>query len=181
MGFKLSGLLIQAIGIMILLAIISGFVFGIVFLIRLLLKMIKLKQPRIITYYVIMILCILIVAASWILNMGWYRVFLTWLTVPFVHPVIFAVINGKVLPNLIHSAKLKAYTLTTYITYVLMYAFFPDGGDIGSAYVFFGLINNDVVVRILGLLSIVCLVTYILFTIFQIIENNKVKKKINTI
>ncbi len=81
MDFQLSGLLIKAIGIFILLAIIGGFVFGIVFLIRLLLKIIKLKQPRIITYYVIMILCILIVAASWILNMGWYRVILTWLII----------------------------------------------------------------------------------------------------
>ena len=123
-------------------------------------------------------LCILIVAASWILNMGWYRVILTWLTVPFVHPVIFAVINGKVLPNLIYSAKLRAYTLTTYITYVLMYAFFPDGGDIGSAYVFFGLINNNTAVHILGVLSTVSLVAYIVFTILQIIESGKAKKKL---
>ena len=178
MDFQLSGPLIKAIGIFILLAIIGGLVFGIVCLIRLLLKIIKLKQPRIITYYVIMILCILIVAASWILNMGWYRVILTWLTVPFVHPVIFAVINGKVLPNLIYSTKLRAYTLTTYITYVLMYAFFPDGGDIGSAYVFFGLINNSTAVHILGVLSTVSLIVYIIFTILQIIESGKVKKKL---
>ncbi|MBQ2827151.1 MAG: hypothetical protein IJF13_07990 [Clostridia bacterium] len=178
MDFQLSGLLIKAIGIFILLAIIGGFVFGIVCLIRLLLKIIKLKQPRIITYYVIMILCILTVAASWILNMGWYRVILTWLAVPFVHPVIFAVINGNVLPNLIYSAKLRVYTLITYITYVLMYAFFPDGGDVGSAYVFFGLINNSTAVHILGVLSTVSLIVYIIFTILQIIENGKVKKKL---
>ncbi len=182
MDFRLSALLIKAIGVFILLAIIGGFVFGIIRLIRLLLKIIKLKQPLIITYYVLMIMCILIVAASWILNMGWYRVILTWLAVPFVHPVIFAVINGKTLPNLIYSAKLKAYTLITYITYVLMYAFFPDGGDVGSSYVFFGLISNDTVVYTLGLLSTVCLVTYIIFTILQVIENGKVKKKLyNTI
>ena len=178
MDFQLSGLLIKAIGIFILLAIIGGFVFGIVCLIRLLLKIIKLKHPRIITYYVIMILCILIVAASWILNMGWYRVILTWLTVPFVHPVIFAIINAKALPNLIHSAKLRVYTLITYITYVLMYAFFPDGGDVGSAYVFFGLINNSTAVHILSILSTVSLVAYIVFTILQIIESGKVKKKL---
>ena len=178
MDFQLSGLLIKAIGIFILLAIIGGFVFGIVCLIRLLLKIIKLKQPRIITYYVIMILCILIVAASWILNMGWYRVILTWLGVPFVHPVIFAIINAKALPNLIHSAKLRVYTLITYITYVLMYAFFPDGGDVGSAYVFFGLINNSIAVHILSVLSAVSLVAYIVCTILQISESGKVKKKL---
>ncbi len=178
MDFQLSGLLIKAIGIFILLAIIGGFVFGIICLIRVLLKLIKLKQPKTIIYYVTMILCILIVAASWILNMGWYRLILTWLTVPFIHPIIFAVINGKALPNLIYSAKLKIYTLITYITYVLMYAFFPDGGDVGSAYVFFGLISNDTAVYILGLLSTVCLVTYIIFTILQIIESGKIKKKL---
>ncbi len=178
MDFQLSGLLIKAIGIFILLAIIGGFVFGIVCLIRLLLKIIKLKQPRIIIYYGIMILCILIVAASWILNMGWYRVILTWLAVPFVHPVIFAVINAKALPNLMYSAKLRAYTSITYITYVLMYAFFPDGGDIGSAYVFFGLINNSTAVHILSVLSTVSLIAYIVFTILQINESGKVKKEL---
>jgi len=157
---------------------IGGFVFGIIFHIRLLLKLIKLKQPKIILYYFIMVMCILMVAASWTLNMGWYRLILTWLTVPFIHPIIFAVINSKALPNLIYSAKLKIYTLITYITYVLMYSFFPDGGDVDSAYAFFGLISNDTVVYILGLLSTVCLVTYIIFTILQIIESGKVKKKL---
>ncbi|MBR6794329.1 MAG: hypothetical protein IKM48_08265, partial [Clostridia bacterium] len=65
-----------------------------------------------------------------------------------------------------------------YITYVLMYAFFPDDGDIGSAYVFFGLINNSTAVHILGVLSTVSLVAYIVFTILQIIESGKVKKKL---
>ncbi len=178
MEFQLSALLIKAIGIFILLAIIGGFVFGIICLIRLLLKLIKLKQPKIILYYVMMIMCILIVTASWILNMGWYRVILTWLAVPFVHPVIFAVINSKALPNLIYSAKLKIYTLITYITYVLMYAFLPDGGDVGSTYVFFGLINNGTAVHILAILSTVSLVAYIVFTILQVIESGKVKKKL---
>ena len=72
MDFQLSGLLIKAIGIFILLAIIGGFVFGVICLVRLLLRLIKLKQPQIIVYYVTMILCILIVAASWIFNMGWF-------------------------------------------------------------------------------------------------------------
>ena len=178
MDFQLSGLLIKAIGIFILLAIIGGFVFGVICLVRLLLRLIKLKQPQIIVYYVTMILCILIVAASWIFNMGWYRVLLTWLTVPFVHPVIFVAINAIALPNLIYSAKLRAYTSITYITYVLMYAFFPDGGDVGPAYVFFGLINNSTAVHILGILSTVSLVVYIIFTILQIIESCKVKKKL---
>ena len=176
MGFQVSDLPIKAIGVFILLAILSGFVFGIACLVRLLLRIIKLKQPIIIAYYVIMIMCILIVAVSWILNIGWYRVILTWLAVPFVHPVIFAVINGKALPRLIYSAKLKAYTLFTYITYVLMYVFFPDGGDTGSSYVFFGLIYDGAAVQILGILSTVSLIAYIIFTILQIIENVKLKK-----
>ena len=59
-----------------------------------------------------------------------------------------------------------------------MYAFFPDGGDVGSVYVFFGLINNSSAVHILGVLSTVSLIVYIIFTILQIIENGKVKKKL---
>ncbi len=180
MASQLSGLPITAIGIFILLAIISGFIFGTICIIRLLLKIIKLKQPQAIIYYVMMVMCIFIVAASWILNIGWYRMFLAWLAVTIVHPVIFAIINGMALPNLIYSARLKVYTLITYITYVLMYAFLPDGGDTGSMYVFFGLINNDFAVYILGVLSALSLVVYIVFTILQTIETGKVKKRIKT-
>ncbi len=167
---------LQFIGIIMLVVIMGVFVFGIIYLIRHLIKQIR-KQPKLIVYDVMMILCILTVGASWIFNMGWYRVLLTWFAVPFVHPVIFVVINLIAQPSLMGSKKIKGYTLITYITYVFMYVFFPDGGDVGSAYVFFGLIHNDIAVNILGILSAVSLVAYIVFTILQLNEASKVKRK----
>ena len=175
MGLNFSGLLMDVIGIFILLAVLGGLVFGLVYTIRLLLKIINLRQPQTTRYCIIMVICILIASASWILNMGWLRLILTWFAVPFIHPIIFVVINSKALPNIIYSAKLKIYTLITYITYVLMYVFLPDGGDIGPMYTFFGLISNDLAVNVLTVLSEVCLIAYITFTILQITENKKVK------
>lgn len=167
---------IKALGVLLLLAILGGFVFGIVCLVRLFIKLLKLKQPGIIKYYVMMIVCVVIMAASWVLNIGWYRVILTWLAVPIVHAVVFFILNAVALPNLMHSKKLKVYTLLTYVFFVFTYAFFPDGGDVGPAYVFFGLIKNDTAAHVLGVLSVVSLLAYIVFTILQLAEAGKVKR-----
>ena len=61
MASQLSRLPMIAISAFILLTIITGFIFGTIYIIRLLLKIIKLKQPKIIIYYVMMIMCIFIV------------------------------------------------------------------------------------------------------------------------
>lgn len=168
----------QAHAILILFAIIGGILCGAFCMVFLLLKLIKLKQPQVIVYFVMMIMCILIVAASWILNIGWLRFILILLAVPFIHPVIFTVINAMAIPNVIYSARLKVYTLITDITYVLMYAFFPDGGDTGPMYVFFGLIKNDSAVHVLSIFSAVSLIVYIIFTTLQIIETVKTQKRV---
>ncbi len=139
-------------------------------------KIKKWYDPRALGYYIMMILCLVIMGASWILNMGWVRMLLTWLAFPIIHAVVFAIINGKAISKLVYSAKLKIYTLISYATYVLAYVFFPDGGDEGTMYVFFGLIHNNTVAFIAGIFSVLCFAIYIIFTTDQLKEMSRIKK-----
>ncbi len=176
MEMQLSYLFAQGIGILILLSIIGGLLYGIFCLGRLLLKLRKCNQPIIIKYYILMIMCILIVAASWVLNMGWLRVILTWLAFPIIHSVIFAIINGKALLRLFCSSKLRIYTLISYVSYVFSHIFFPDFADIGPMYVFFRLLRDNTIACISGIFSVMSFVIYIIFTVFQLIEISRIKR-----
>ena len=161
----------------VLVGLLGGLIFGIFCLIRLLLKLKRLNQPKNITYYILMILCILTALASWVFNFGWYRVILSWIAFPIIHAGAFAVVNGMALPKLIDSSKLRSLTTFSFLTYVLSYLFFPDGGDIGSMYVFFGLFHDDTVATVFGVFSVIAFVAYIILTINQIIELCRMKTR----
>lgn len=175
MEIQLSDFLIKGIGILILSVILGGFILGIFYLTRLLIKIKKLNQPRIIKYYFLMLLCILIMTASWLLNMGWYRIILTWLAFPIIHLVLFIIINGKILLKLFCSKALKVYTLLSYVSYLLFYLMLPDGGDIGTMYILFSLFHNNTVAYIAGVLSVTSFFAHIVFTVFQLIEIRRLK------
>ena len=165
----------QLLGISLILALAGGLVFGVIFLVRFFFKLKKLKNSTILIYYIFMILCLLVMIASWLLNMGWIRVILTWLAFPIYHSVAFVIINCKSLPKLIYSAKLKIYTLISYVAFFSAYAFLPDGGDIGEMPVFFGLLHNNTIASIAGVISVLSFVANILFMILQIIQAVKTK------
>lgn len=175
MEIQLSNLLINGIGILILSTITGGLIWGIICLIRLLFKLKKLNRPEIFKYYFLMIMCILIMAASWLLNMGWYRIILTWLAFPIIHLVLFIIINGKILLKLFCSKALKVYTLLSYVSYLLFYLMLPDGGDIGTMYILFSLFHNNTVAYIAGVLSVTSFFAHIVFTVFQFIEIRRLK------
>lgn len=175
MEIQLSDFLIKGIGILIISVILGGFILGIFYLTHLLIKIKKLNQPGIIKYYFLMLLCILIMTASWLLNMGWYRIILTWLAFPIIHLVLFIIINGKILLKLFCSKALKVYTLLSYVSYLLFYLMLPDGGDIGTMYVIFSLLHNNTVAYIAGVLSVTSFFAHIVFTVFQLIEIRRLK------
>ncbi len=175
MEIQLSDFLIKGIGILIISVILGGFILGIFYLTRLLIKIKKLNQPEIFKYYFLMLLCILIMTASWLLNMGWYRIILTWLAFPIIHLVLFIIINGKILLKLFCSKALKVYTLLSYVSYLLFYLMLPDGGDIGTMYVLFNLLHNNTVAYIAGVLSVTSFFAHIVFTVFQLIEIRRLK------
>lgn len=44
-------------------------------------------------YNLICVLCMVIAAVSWITNFGWVRFFMTLVTIPFIHAIVFFSIN----------------------------------------------------------------------------------------
>ena len=127
-------------------------------------------------YTLIAILCVIIAIVSWILNMGWVRLILTFLAVPIIHTVAFMIINNFSLSYIDKSIKLKRYVVFTYITYLAGYLLLPDGGDVGPMYVLFGLIHNDVVASIAYTISSIAFIGNIVLLILQIIERKKVSR-----
>ncbi len=180
MNLQLSNLLAKGTGLLILLAIIGGFVYGMVCLVRLLVRLKKLNHPEVIKYYFLMILCILVMIPSWILNIGWYRFILTLLAFPVIHSVLFAIINGKAILKLFLSKKIKIYTLLSFATYIISYISFPDGGDHGPMYVFFGLLHNNTIAKIAGALCVISFIAHIIVLILQLCEISKIKQNENS-
>ncbi len=128
-------------------------------------------------YVIISILCVLIVAVSWIFNMGWLRFFLTFLTIPVTHAMIFMIANNFAASYVNKSVRLKIYVILSYVTYVLGYVLFPDFADYGPTYVFFGLIRNDVIADIAFTLSFFSFAAYIIVFVLQIIDTIIAKRK----
>lgn len=119
---------------------------------------------------------ILIAAVSWILNFGWLRFFMTFLLVPFLHAVIFFLINWFISAHTDKSKKIKLFNLLFCITYLLTYIFLPDAADHGEAYFLFGLIHSDILSDAAYAAASAAFVAHIVFLILQIIEFIKLKK-----
>ncbi len=141
-------------------------------------KIKKWYDPKALGYYIMMILCLVIMGASWVLNMGWLRVILTWLAFPIIHAVAVIIINGKAVTKLAYSVTLRIYTVISLLTSVLSYVFLPDFGDVGGMYVFFGLIENETIVDTAFEISLICFAAYIVVTVLQLIEMGRIKKKL---
>lgn len=122
------------------------------------------------------LLCITIAAISWIFNMGWVRFIMTFLFIPFIHAIIFFLVNLFSSKYIQKSKTSRNIYIMLCITYLLFYLLLPDGGDVGELYVFFGLIHNSIVSYICNLISSVAILGHIVLLILQIIENVKMKK-----
>ncbi len=126
------------------------------------------------------ILSILVTAASFVFNMGWFRFFLIILSIPFIHSFIYTVTNIVMIKAIDKSFILKVICVCSFITYVLAYAFFSDGGDYGGMYCFFGLIRNETLVSLgsgisscMATLHIVLYITQIVLGIVFALEGRK--------
>ena len=106
-------------------------------------------------YYIVTLLCVAVMFISWIVNIGWYRIILTWIPIPLIHTIAFVVIDFKAATNVAHSDKLKKYIPLSWATYLAAYLLFPDGGDEGTVRVFFNLIQNDVLCTVAMCASII--------------------------
>ena len=159
--------------------IAAAMVIGVIFLVRFIIKKrqrIKVNGDRTAKkWYVMTALCVVIMLCSWILNMGWFRVILTWLPLPLIHTVFFILINLKAAAKASSSQRLEKYMILSCLTYLLPYLLFPDGGDIGGMYFFFGLIHNDTVAKIMMYITPILFNINIAVLILESIELRRCK------
>ena len=70
---------------------------------------------------------------------------------------------------------MKKYIILSCTTYLLSYLLFPDGGDIGSMYLFFGLIRNDMIANIMMYIAPIIFIVNITVLILECLELKKCK------
>lgn len=125
------------------------------------------------------LICVVVAGFSWVLNMGWLRFVMTILLIPFGHAIAFLVTVFSTVKYIDKSPKTKILNILFITTYLLFYAFLPDGGDVGGMYLFFGLIRNDVIAQLAYYFSGLAFVANAVIFIMQIAEIKKSKKTSN--
>ena len=123
-------------------------------------------------YNIISIVCTILVAVSYVFNIGWLRVIGIWLGIPFIHSSIFVLSNSLAADYFVF---LKKNIILSYITYFLGYALLPDFTDTGT-HVFFGLIHNDMIIFVCGVVAQIALVVNIICIVNQFIRRITIKK-----
>ena len=129
------------------------------------------------TSVIISLLSIFVVAVSWITNIGWMRIMLSFFLVPFLHAIYYFILNLAICFFVGQSKSLRLMNLLFSITYVLSNLFFPDGGDAGPSYFFFGLVKNDVLSDIAYVICVVSFVLHIILIALQLISVFRLKKQ----
>ncbi len=116
-----------------------------------------------------------IVALSWVFNMGWFRFFLTIVSAPLIHGIVFFLVNMFVAGYMDKSRGVEKLNSLFMITYILFYLLFPDGSDTGEMYFFFGLIHSDALSSIANTLSAWIFTAHIILIVLQLIAIAKIK------
>ncbi|MBQ3125607.1 MAG: hypothetical protein IJC15_00935, partial [Clostridia bacterium] len=140
---------------------------AIALVIRSIIRSIVRKKAAQLRWDLLTVACILLAAASWILNIGWFRVLITISGAPVYHAILLFFLNHKATDIWKKSPRLRQYVRLNTLSYLGIYLLFPDGGDIGSMYMFFSLIRSDRICRIALPLCFVCLVIHIILSILQ--------------
>jgi putative hydrolase of the HAD superfamily len=120
------------------------------------------------------IVCAIIAAISFIMNIGWIRVFLLWSGVPWIHISAFLFVGILTSYKIRYSKAIKITSILSCLTCLFANFLLPDGGDEGS-YMFFGIIRNDFLVTIGGVISTTLFCANIALLIVNIILVAKCK------
>ena len=159
---------------------LAGLIGSVVLVISSIFHLRKNKSPVMIKLFILSWIFIAIAAASWIFNPGWYRFLLTIVSVPFIHSTVFLYITTLAGKYICQSKSMKIYTMIYYITYIISYLFFADGGDYGPMYVFFGLIHNNEIASSMMGIAIDAFLANIVFMIMMIVKMIILKKAVVT-
>ena len=163
MGFNLPGWFLPLIAVLALVAI----ALGIVKIIRLSRSSEKPRDKKTNGYRAVTLLCVVVMFASWIINIGWLRIFLTWIPIPLVHTIAFIIVNFKAIKNIAYSDKLKKYVPWSWGTYLTAYLLFPDGGDDGVVRAFFNLLRDEVLCTAAMCVAIICFISNVVILILE--------------
>lgn len=121
------------------------------------------------------VLCVFIAVASWVFNMGWIRLALTFLLVPLIHAIVFLCIHLK-------AAKIPSERIWNWIRisscvgYVFSNLMFPDGGDNGELYFMFGLLDCESFFSIALYAAILFFVIHVVATVWMLVVMRKHRK-----
>lgn len=129
---------------------------------------------------ILLLSAVIVAAASWLLNFGWLRFFLTLFLVPFTHGIAFLLTNVLLVRHFDDSRNLRIMNLFFILSYMLAYVFLPDGGDIGEMYFFFGLIESNFWSDVAFYVAGTALGAHLLLFILQIVEVCQIKKEKRT-
>ena len=119
------------------------------------------------------IICILIVASTWLFNLGWLRLFMSVVLIP--HSVIFVFMNLYSAKYFDISKKVKMLNALFVFTFVIAYVFMPDSSDINS-YGFWGLVHDEQILNVAELISAIGFVGHITTFVIQLLHIEKIKK-----
>jgi len=121
-----------------------------------------------------LLLSMLLVAFSWIMNFGWYRLFGTITLIPFVHAVIvYAVFIVAV--NYVDCKKIRLQNNLFLITYLMSNILLSDVNEVDSI-MFFGLIHNEILCNIGNIIAVISLIIHIILIILQFVEIRRIDK-----
>ncbi|MBQ4137017.1 MAG: hypothetical protein IJD67_02800 [Clostridia bacterium] len=161
-------------GLIRLVAIVAIIIILIVKMIRSLRKNSSVRKKKAIT---ISVICIIIAAASFVFNMGWFRCIMLWMLIPVIHPILLFATNLYAAQYTDESSTLKLTNRLFIITYIAFWALFPDFGDIGPTYFLFGLVRNRALSYIAFALSGIAGSAHIILFIVQLVQFFMIKKR----
>ena len=153
---------------------LAAVLFGIVMIIKNMLKGSK-KQK---VFNAVSLLCVLIMAVSWFMNFGWFRFALTIMPIPLVHIAVFLILINIAMKY--EGKKFCIISVLTQITFLLTYLLFPDGGDIGGMYVFFGRIHSDTIAMVCWGISVCMFLVNAALLVSLAVMTSRARMKLKT-
>ena len=115
---------------------------------------------------------------SWFFNIGWIRVFIAWGCLSLIVDFAFTYLTMHFFASYMkYSHLLKIYVTLNYIARYSIYMFFPDFGDYGTPYMFFGLIHHENAALIGFIIVIVAVICCCVFTALQVLEVFRIHRR----
>ena len=136
------------------------------------------KQKTTFAYLAVSLLSVAVTALAWVLNFGWFRLFLLAVMAPIIHAAIFVAVNMFAASFFSKCPKIRIVNLFFVITYILPNILFPDAGDSGATYSCFGLIDDISFTNFAWTASALLFVVHIVLLAVQIVMMINVKYKL---